>query len=139
MPAPPPPDAPATRDGDAPRRRATIAAALVVVLVTGLVVSRGDGLVADLAGGALYAALVQLLVLLAVPTVRPAVAGGVALATCVAVELGQLTPVPALLAGAWPPAALVLGTTFVVTDLLAYAAGVVVVGTLDAVRARPGP
>ncbi|MCC2333189.1 DUF2809 domain-containing protein [Cellulomonas wangsupingiae] len=94
---------------------------------------------ADLAGGALYAALVQLLVLLAAPRARPRAAAAWSLGACVAVELAQLTAVPAHLAAAWPPAAYVLGSTFVATDLLAYAGGVAVVTAADALaHGRPG-
>lgn len=113
-------------------------AAAAVVLVCGLVVSRGGDLGADLAGGALYAALVQLLVLLVAPRTRPAVAATVALTVCVAVELAQLTPVPAAVVAAWPPAAYVLGSTFAPADLLAYAAGVLVVAAAD-VRGHRAP
>lgn len=119
------------------RRRAALAAAAVAVLVCGLVVSRAGGTAADLAGGALYAALVQLLVLLVAPWARPAVAGAVALGACVGVELFQLTPVPALVGAAWPPAAYVLGSTFVATDLLAYVLGVALVTAHDVRATRP--
>ncbi|QGQ21160.1 DUF2809 domain-containing protein [Cellulomonas sp. JZ18] len=116
-------------------------AAAAVVLACGLAVSRGGGLGADLAGGALYAALVHLLVLLVAPRTRPGVAAAVALGACVTVELAQLTPVPATVVAAWPPAAYVLGSTFVPTDLLAYAAGVAVVAAADVLarRAPRGP
>ncbi|MCC2314801.1 DUF2809 domain-containing protein [Cellulomonas xiejunii] len=122
----------------AARRRAPLAVAAVVVVLLGLTVSRGDDLLADLAGGALYAALVQLLVLLVVPTVRTGPAAATALGVCVAVELAQLTPVPVAVVAAWPPAAYVLGSTFVATDLLAYAAGVVVVTAGDALLRHRG-
>lgn len=118
------------------RRRAPVAVAAVVVVLTGLAVSRGDDLLADLAGGALYAALVQLLVVLVVPAVRTVTAAVSALGVCAVVELAQLTPVPAAVVGAWPPAAYVLGSTFVPTDLLAYAAGVVVVTAGDTLLRR---
>ena len=114
-----------------PRRRGPLVVASLAVLVTGLVVSRGDSLVSDLAGGALYAALVQLLVLLAAPRVRARAAAATATACCVAVELAQLTPVPAHLSATWPPVAYVLGSTFVATDLAAYATGVAVVTAVD--------
>ncbi|MFC8191452.1 DUF2809 domain-containing protein [Cellulomonas sp. NPDC057328] len=131
---------PTRRRADAPaRRRGPLLVAAAGVLVTGLVVSRGDALAADLAGGALYAALVHVLVLLAAPRVRWSVAAAVALGACVAVELAQLTGAPAAVVAAWPPAAYVLGSTFVATDLLAYAAGVVVVAAADAgARRRTG-
>lgn len=128
-------DAPGSR-GTARRARPPLAAAAAVVVVTGLVVSRGAGLPADLAGGVLYAALVHLLVLLVAPRVRVLVASGTALGLCVAVELAQLTPLPAAVGAAWPPAAYVLGSTFVATDLLAYAGGVAVVTAVDALVDR---
>lgn len=118
------------------RARPPLALAASVVVVTGLVVSRGDGLLADLAGGVLYAALVHLLVLLLAPRVRVLGAAGTALGLCTAVELAQLTPLPAAAGAAWPPAAYVLGSTFVATDLLAYAAGVAVVTAGDALAHR---
>ncbi|MBO3093382.1 DUF2809 domain-containing protein [Cellulomonas dongxiuzhuiae] len=119
-----------------PRRRALLGVAALAVLVAGLAVSRGDGLAADLAGGALYAALVQLLVLLAVPAARVTGAAAVALGVCVAVELAQLTPVPGAVVAAWPPAAYALGSTFVPADLLAYLAGVLAVAAVDALARR---
>ena len=118
------------------RHRGPLAVAAVVVVAAGLAASRGDGLPADLAGGVLYAVLVQLLVLIAAPRARPAVAAAVALGACVAVELAQLTAVPAGLAAAWPPAAYGLGSTFVATDLLAYAGGVAVVTAADVLLRR---
>ncbi|UZN05149.1 DUF2809 domain-containing protein [Cellulomonas sp. S1-8] len=118
------------------RRRTPLAVAALAVLVTGLAVSQGDDIAADLAGGALYAALVHLLALLVAPCARAATAAASALAVCVAVELAQLTPVPAAAVAAWPPAAYVLGSTFVAWDLLAYAAGVLVVATVDVLRRR---
>lgn len=102
------------------------------MLAVGLAVARADGLVADLAGGALYAALVHLLVLLVAPRVRPLAAAAVALGACVLVELAQLTGAPAAVAAAWPPAAYALGSTFAPLDLPAYAAGVAVVAAVDA-------
>lgn len=118
------------------RSRAWSAAAAVGVVAVGLVVSRGDGLVADLAGGALYAVLVHLLVVLVAPRVRPVVAAAVALGACVAVELAQLTPGPAALVAAWPPAAYGVGSTFVATDLPGYAAGVAAATLADRARWR---
>ena len=133
-----PTDTPDT-PGTARRARPPLAAAAAVVVVTGLVVSRGAGLPADLAGGALYAVLVHLLVLLAAPRVRVPVASATALGVCTAVELAQLTALPAAVGAVWPPAAYVLGSTFVATDLLAYAAGVAVVTVVDVLAPhRPG-
>ncbi|MBD7916821.1 DUF2809 domain-containing protein [Cellulomonas sp. Sa3CUA2] len=133
---PSPPSGAPPLDAPRPRTRALLAVPVLVVLVTGLAVSRGDGLAADLAGGALYAALVHLLVLLAVPAAHGGRAAAVALGVCVAVELAQLTPVPAAVGEMWPPAAYVLGSTFVATDLLTYLAGVLVVAGVEALTGR---
>nr|WP_269211956.1 DUF2809 domain-containing protein [Zhihengliuella flava] len=89
------------------------------------------GSVGDVAGGALYAVLIYLLVAFVVPRWRPAALGAAALASCFAVEFFQLTPVPSTLAEWFPPIALVLGSSFVWADLLAYAAGVVAAGLVD--------
>lgn len=104
-------------------RRWPLAAAAVVVAALGLAGRALPGAVGDLAGGVLYAALVTLLVALAAPRARPATLGAVALAICVAVELAQLTGVPAQVVDAVPPLRYVLGTTFHAPDLAAYAVG----------------
>ncbi|MBO1751471.1 DUF2809 domain-containing protein [Actinotalea sp. BY-33] len=106
-----------------PLPRVAVGGAAVAVVGAGLVVSRGDGLAADLGGGVLYAVLVTLLVALVSPRRRPVVIGAVALAVCVLVELAQLTPVPAALVEVWEPVRYVLGTTFHAPDLAAYAVG----------------
>ncbi|ADG74709.1 conserved hypothetical protein [Cellulomonas flavigena DSM 20109] len=131
-----PPGVEAPGAARARRSRTLLAVAASVVVVAGLAVSRGSGLLADLAGGVLYAALVHLLVLLVAPRVGVLVAAGTALGVCTAVELAQLTPLPAAVGAAWPPAAYVLGSTFVATDLLAYATGVGAVTAADAAAAR---
>lgn len=116
------------------RRALTLVTGVVVVL--GLVVSRGSGLVADLAGGVLYAALVYLLCALVRPDAAPRRVGLVALVVCVAVELAQLTGGPAALVDVWDPLRYALGTTFAAPDLLAYAAGAVGAAALDTVVGR---
>lgn len=116
------------------RRALTLATGGVVVL--GLVVSRGTGPAADLAGGALYAALVDLLCAFVRPGAAPRRVGLVALVVCVAVELAQLTGGPAALVDLWNPLHYALGTTFAAPDLLAYAAGAAVAAALDTVVGR---
>ena len=76
------------------------------------------------AGVALYATLIYALVVLVAPQVRQRVAALAALSFCFAVELAQLTPVPAALSGRSRLARLVLGSTFHAPDLLFYAVGV---------------
>ena len=104
------------------RRDAALAAAGLVVL--GVAVSRLGHPLADPAGDALYAAFVYALLVVVAPRARPLVLAGVALVLCTAVELAQLTGVPAAVVDAVPVARYALGTTFVATDLLAYAVGV---------------
>ncbi|MFD5113450.1 DUF2809 domain-containing protein [Streptomyces sp. NPDC058391] len=87
-------------------------------------VAAGD--VAKYAGDALYTVLVYVLIVLAAPRVRPLVASCVALAFSCAVELLQLTGVPAELAARSVVARLVLGSTFNAPDLLWYAVGAAV-------------
>ncbi|WP_182112712.1 MULTISPECIES: DUF2809 domain-containing protein [unclassified Actinotalea] len=117
-------------------RRRALAVAAVGVVAAGLVVSRGHGLAADLGGGALYAALLYVLVALAVPRARSWRVGLAALALSVAVELLQLTDLPRDVVAQVPVARYVLGTTFVATDLLAYAVGAALATAADVVLRR---
>ncbi|HWU09417.1 MAG TPA: DUF2809 domain-containing protein [Streptomyces sp.] len=104
--------------------RATAAAASLVTVAAGLGVrSTMSGEVAKYAGDALYTVLVYALVVLLAPRVRPAVAAATALAFSWAVELAQLTGVPADLARQSAVARLVLGSTFNAPDLFWYAVG----------------
>lgn len=81
------------------------------------------GDVAKYAGDGLYALLVFWLVVAVTPRRRGGVVGLVAFGICVAVELFQLTGVPAALGEVSGLARLVLGTTFNAPDLPWYAAG----------------
>jgi hypothetical protein len=103
----------------------------VLLVTAGLTVSRvGSGPLADPLGDALYAALVWVaLAFVAVRRSAPAVTVA-AVAVCVAVELAQLTGVPAALTAAWAPARYLLGTTFAAPDLVAYAVGAVAAGAV---------
>ncbi|MFD7092278.1 DUF2809 domain-containing protein [Streptomyces sp. NPDC059896] len=91
-------------------------------------VGGGGGDVVKYGGDALYTVLVYTLVVVAAPRVRPLVAGGVALGFSWAVELFQLTALPAELAARSVFARLVLGSTFNAPDLLWYAVGALVAG-----------
>jgi hypothetical protein len=86
-----------------------------------------DGAFAKYAGVALYGAGVYTVVVCLAPRARPATAAAVALAVCWAVELAQLTPVPAALSSRSTLARLVLGSTFNLPDLGWYAVGIGVV------------
>ncbi|MFJ8858509.1 DUF2809 domain-containing protein [Streptomyces sp. NPDC102451] len=99
----------------------TVAAGLGVRATAGGDVAGGD--VAKYAGDALYTVLIHTLVVFLAPRVRPLTAAGAALAFSWAVELAQLTGVPADLARHSTVARLVLGSTFNAPDLLRYAAG----------------
>lgn len=89
-------------------------------------------------GDVLYATLVVLLVAVVRPRTQPLVAAAVGFTVCVAVELLQLTGVPAALAERVPAVRLVLGTTFWAPDLLLYAVGAVLGGVLCVLVARGG-
>ncbi|WP_341873939.1 DUF2809 domain-containing protein [Streptomyces ficellus] len=75
------------------------------------------------AGDVLYTVLVAALVVLAAPRLRPVAAAVTAFGLSCAVELFQLTGVPAALAAHSRIAPLVLGTSFHAPDLLWYAVG----------------
>ncbi len=103
------------------------------VLLAALIVAAGlaaraflDGPIAKYSGVALYAALIYAIVSIAWPTARPRQLFAVSLAFCFAIELFQLTPIPARLAEIHRAFALVFGTTFHWPDLIAYAAGAAV-------------
>jgi hypothetical protein len=113
-------------------RRAALAAASAATVALGLAVHfRGEGAAADPAADALYAVLIYLLVAFIHPRGHSVVIGAVALSFCVAIELFQLTGIPLALNDITPLARLVFGTTFVAADLLSYAAGVVVIASID--------
>ena len=97
-----------------------VAVALVAV---GVAVSRVEHPAADPVGDALYAAFVFALLVLIAPRARSGVLAAVTFGICAAVELAQLTGVPAAIVDTVPVARYALGTTFVAVDLLAYAVG----------------
>lgn len=130
------------------RRRVVPAVAAVVTVAAGLSVrSVLGGDVAKYAGDALYALLIFWLVLVVAPRTRAWVAAVVAFAVSVAVELFQLTGVPAELGAHSALARLVLGTTFNAPDLPFYAVGAALGwalhqaarSTRSARRRRPAP
>jgi len=119
------------------RRRILLAAVAVALVAVGLAVARGtDGPAGAFAGDALYAALLYVVVAGVAPRARARAAAPIAFAVCAAVELFQLTGIPAQLSQTVPGAALVLGTTFQGTDLVAYAIGALAAGAVDAVSRR---
>ncbi|MER5718031.1 DUF2809 domain-containing protein [Streptomyces sp. NPDC002132] len=113
-----------SRRGTAARTRWAAAAAAAVTVGAGLglrAVAAGE--VAKYGGDALYTVLVLTLVVLAAPRATPLAAAGTALAVSWAVELLQLSEVPAELSRRSVLARLVLGSTFNPPDLLWYAVG----------------
>ncbi|WP_213282157.1 DUF2809 domain-containing protein [Cellulomonas hominis] len=108
-----------------------------LVVVAGLASARsGSGPVGDALGDALYAALVLLLVRLAWPALRRRSQAAIAIGLCWAVEAAQATGGPAAAVQAWAPLRYLLGTTFVATDLLWYAVGVLTTSGLVTLASR---
>lgn len=104
--------------------RVGTAIALVGVVLAGLAVTRfGAGPWANSAGDALYAAMAVLLVRFIAPRWSLRRHALIGLGWCWLVECAQLTGIPAAVVSQVPLARLVLGTTFVPLDLLAYAVG----------------
>ena len=119
-------------------RRRRLAAGLLVVPVVVLGLGArflGAGPAADLSGGVLYAVLIYVLLVFLRPRAAAWTNAAIALAFCVAVELLQITPIPAALGAAFPPARLVLGSTFVPLDLLAYLIGTALAFGIDSLIA----
>jgi len=123
------------------RTRVVAAGAAVVTVAAGLGVrAAGDGAFAKYAGSALYTVLLCALVALCAPRARPVAVAGAALALSWAVELLQLTGVPAELSARSTAARLVLGSTFNAPDLFWYAVGAAAAWAVQAGarrRARP--
>ena len=109
------------------RSRVRIVAVAVLVIAAGLLVhSTVPGLVGDVTADALYALLVYLVAAFLLPRASALVPAAVALMVCFLIEAWQLTGTPAALVDLFPPARLLVGTTFAALDLAAYAAGVLV-------------
>ncbi|MEU4560036.1 DUF2809 domain-containing protein [Actinoplanes sp. NPDC023936] len=93
-------------------------------LLAGDGVLDGSGALAQNSGTALYASMIYAILFALIPRARPLTAGAAAIAFCWAVELFQLTGVPALLAADSLVARLVLGAHFDPRDMLWYPVGV---------------
>nr|WP_281070286.1 DUF2809 domain-containing protein [Paeniglutamicibacter kerguelensis] len=89
------------------------------------------GPAADLSGGVLYAVLIYVLLVFLRPRAAAWSNAAITLAFCTAIELLQITSIPATLGAAFPPIRLVLGSTFVPLDLLAYAIGTALAFGID--------
>lgn len=109
----------------ATKRRLGATGAAAVTLGAGLAARRFlDGAPAKILGVALWATLVYWLVAFCAPSWRPTRVALLALAISWAVELAQLTPVPAALSARHVVLRMIFGTTFSVWDLPMYVGGV---------------
>jgi len=109
---------------------------LAVGLATRTLAGSG-GALAQYPGTALYAAMIYAGVVVLAPAARAWQAGAAALGFCWAVELLQLTGVPAELSSHSVLARLVLGARFDAADLLWYAVGVLPLLLVHASRSAP--
>lgn len=120
------------------RTRPALALVAVAVVAVGLVARFGvPGLGGDLAGSALYTGLLFVLAALVVPRAGGLELAGIAFGLSGVIEVLQLTPVVADVDSAFPPARLVLGSTFAALDFVGYAIGALAAVAVDrAARAR---
>jgi len=119
------------------RRRILVAAAAVLTVCAGLLVNRfGEGIRSDIAGDALYAVLIYLLLVFLFPRAPRTVPAALAIIFCTGIELLQLTDVPSTLTEAFPPAVLAFGASFDQRDLLVYAFAVIAVMMVDVILSR---
>ncbi|MFT3970535.1 MAG: DUF2809 domain-containing protein [Micropruina sp.] len=115
------------------RRRLTAAGLAAATVSAGLAVrfALRRGAASDVGGDALYAVLIYVIIVFLVPRARPSVVAVVAGSLCVAIELFQLTTLPAAWAATFPPVALVLGTGFDARDLVVYLIAVAGAASMD--------
>jgi hypothetical protein len=115
---------PASRESGTAARRWRLLAAAILAIVAGLLTHLlGTGPLADRAGDALYAVMVYLVIAIAFPRASVVLVGVIALTICIAIEVFQLTGLPALWAQSFWPVRLMLGVGFDPGDLVAYALG----------------
>jgi hypothetical protein len=119
------------------RRRLWLAGAALLTIALGLAVHRWmPGSLGDFTADAAYAVLIYLLVAAIAPRLNGLAVFLWAVVFCFAIELAQLSDIPLRLAEAVPLVSLVLGTTFVPRDLLAYVLGAALIAAADAVIRR---
>lgn len=118
------------------RRRPVLLLVAALLVPVGLGARTLPGTLGDVAGGLLYAAMLVVLCALVAPAARSVTLGAVAAVIGVGVELLQLTGLPAALASAVPLSRVVLGSTFVATDLLVAVLGAAAAAAVDAVVRR---
>lgn len=135
-------DGTTTRSSPARRVRLLAVVGALACLASGLGLQLLDrSSVLDLLGSVLYVMLVGFLVLVVRPSMPGIVVAAIALGVATAVELLQLTPIPAVVGAAFPPARLVLGNAFDPLDLVAYVVGALLLLPIVAVirRVRNAP
>ena len=119
------------------RRRIALVLTAVALVAAGLIVARTtDSAAWTFVGDTLYAAMLYAVAAAVLPRAAPVVVRAIAFGVSAGVEFFQLTGVPARLATVVPGAALVLGTTFQGSDLVAYALGAALTAGADAVIRR---
>ena len=111
---------------------------LVLVVAAGLVVHEGfpASTVTDIAGDALYTGAIYLGIVVLWPHGRPLIVGSLAAGWCIAVELLQLTGLPARWGAAWPPLRFVFGSGFDARDLVVYVCAAAACVAIDGVIMR---
>lgn len=119
-----------------PRSRARLAVVVVLLVPVGLAARTLPGTAGDVAGGLLYAAMLVVLCALVAPRARSVTLGLAAAGLGVGIELLQLTGLPATLADTFPPARLVLGSTFVVADVVVAVVGAALAAVVDGLARR---
>lgn len=113
-------------------RRLALLIAAAAVVVLGLALHfLAQGRIANFITDALFTVMVYLLFGLIAPAARRRWLALGAFALSTAIEISQLTGVPARLAEDFPPSRLVLGTTFSAPDIAAYALGAAAVWGAD--------
>jgi hypothetical protein len=126
------------RRSELSRRRVLVAVALVIP--TGMLLRQLPGEVGNLAAGACFPILFALLIRLVWPRMTTLACAGIAFGISASIEAAQLTPIPAMLTDAFPPAYWLVGSTFAPLDLVGYAVGAAaVVALAPLLTRRRGP
>lgn len=120
------------------KRRIAASVVLVVVIGAGLVthLALTASAASDIAGDALYAVAVYLLLVIIAPQWSPWIPAALAAGWCIAVELFQLTGIPLSLGAQFPPARLVFGAGFDVRDLIVYVLAIALAVGIDLWQGR---
>jgi Protein of unknown function (DUF2809) len=108
-----------------------------LILATALAIrALTDGDLEQYSGTALYASMVYLAVVFLRPHVKALAAAGISIGICWAVEVLQLTGIPAFLSARSLAARLALGVQFDMTDIFWYPVGVIPLAVLHRIVYR---